>query len=449
MAPGRALVPQPQSYFSQAVTLMKASRFSLTLLPIVTTTILTVTVMFPGRADAEQVIHSFAGGTAGYAPLGLIRGKDGTLYGATLLGGEYDNGTVFELTPPATPGGPWAETLLYSFSDAPDGSYPNGALIFDHDGNLWSTTQAGGAYNSGTVFELSPPTVSGGPWTEAVLYSFKDQVFSGGLLIGWEGSFYGVANYGGAFGDGYVFRLTKLESGAWREGMLHSFSGGSEDGSYPIGLTTDKAGNLYGTTYVGGANNTGTVFELSPPSVTGEPWTEAILYSFPVRPQQYPFGTSNLIFDGEGNLYGTASYGGPVASNCTNGCGTIFELSPVAGGGWTESLLYSFTGGDDGDLPDSLVLDPAGNLYGTAYSGGHVAKYCTYGCGTFFQLSPPSAPGGAWSETTLHEFRTGWEGKNDGYWPQGTLIFGKYGALYGTTEWGGTPPGGTVFSVHP
>lgn len=151
----------------------------------------------------------------------------------------------------------------------------------------------------------------------------------------------------------------------------------------------------------------------------------------------------------------TSSGGGgqcPPENPFSGGCGTVFELSPSSGGPWTEQVLYSFTGGSDGELPYAgLVFDEAGNLYGTAVSGGRVTGVCSpSGCGTVFRLSPPAAPGNSWSETTLHEFRAGRETASDGSTPYSSLIFGKYGALYGTTIAGGGSGGfGTVFRIQP
>jgi len=261
--------------------------------------------------------------------------------------------------PPTVSGGVWTETVLYSFTGEPDGVYPYDALIFDKHGNLYGTTLQGGTKGYGTVFELIPPTVSGGAWTEAILYSFKGyQARDGsspfaGLVIGWKDSLYGTTSAGGAFGEGTVFQLKKSKTGTWSEGVIHSFNS-TGDGMAPVaGLIADSAGNLYGTTYWGGTSPCGTglsaygtVFELSPPPAPGEPWTEKLLHSF------CWYGTDDglwpaarLTFDSAGNLYGTTLEGGRLGS------GTVFELSPTAGGGWTESVIYSFTGESDGSAP--------------------------------------------------------------------------------------------------
>ncbi len=251
-----------------------------------------------------------------------------------------------------------------------------------------------------------------------------------------------------------------LASGVWataqQEGVVYSFGTKAGDGIDPRGgLIADAIGNLYGVTVSGGANNAGTVYELSPP-VGGGPWTEAVLYSFTGNGDGgYLSGT--LVFDAAGNLYGTAGEGGNA--NCIlGGCGTIFELSPPAapGGGWTETTLYAFGGGSDGIYPNGgVVFDTAGNLYGSTIYGGSSAPPCTgppaTGCGTVFELSPPTAPGGAWTETVLYRFAGG----SDGDSPQAPVVHDSAGNVYGTTYSGGNGTCfentycGTVFELTP
>jgi uncharacterized repeat protein (TIGR03803 family) len=219
--------------------------------------------------------------------------------------------------------------------------------------------------------------------------------------------------------------------------LIYAFPGGSS-GRNPEGhLIADQAGNLYGTTELGGINDNGTVFELSPPTFKGGKWTETVLYMFKggidgLAPN------AGLAFDNFGNLYGTTFDGG----NCHYDCGVIFQLSPpkVQGGAWTETVLHAFGGPDspDGGGPtSSVVFDQAGNLYGTAEFGGSAT--CTNfpgPCGVVFQLSPPGSPGDPWTETVVHSFR----GIPDGAFPFGPLNFDRLGNLYGTTTEGGTGP---------
>jgi uncharacterized repeat protein (TIGR03803 family) len=231
---------------------------------------------------------------------------------------------------------------------------------------------------------------------------------------------------------------------------LTSVSNG--DGAQAIGnLILDTAGNLYGVTQFGGTLNQGTVFELSPPSSPGGAWIETVLYSFQGMPADGAQPVAGLVFDSVGNLYGTASLGGINADDCIGGCGTVFELSPPAapGGTWTETVLYFFQGGNgiinfDGSTPlGGVIFDPAGNLYGTTERGG-------FGPGTIFELSPPSQPGGAWSEAILHHFAGGEGGGGEGGLPQAGVTFGPDGGtLFGTTLEDGSAGGGTVFSLQP
>jgi len=228
----------------------------------------------------------------------------------------------------------------------------------------------------------------------------------------------------------------------WREKVLHNFGNGTDGVEVYAGLVRDAAGNLYGTTYQGGTGSNcgvggcGTVFELIP---TGGGWTEQVLHNFNNDGTDGFLPYAGLILDAEGNLYGTTVLGG------TYGPGTVFELSPTAGGGWTEQVLYSFcpqTNCPDGSIPYAgLVFDAAGNLYGTAEEGG------TYGYGTVFKLSP----GNPWTETVLYSF-CAQTNCTDGGLPDAGLIFDAAGNLYGTTRSGGDYGGGdagpgTVFEL--
>jgi uncharacterized repeat protein (TIGR03803 family) len=221
---------------------------------------------------------------------------------------------------------------------------------------------------------------------------------------------------------------------------LHRFGRAPHDGLQPQGgLIADKAGNLYGTTTGGGTGGNGIVFELSPPATSG-PWTETVLYNFSGAQGTGIYPEDNLVFDAAGNLYGTAAYGGGIN-------GTVFQLMPpaISGGAWTFNLLYTFQQGTDGQVPISgLVIDAAGNLYGTTFYGGSCAD------GTVFELSPPVTQGGAWTETLLHSFRSFCNGKigSDGGHAYGPLVLAG-GSLYGTTWGGGTNGSGVVFKLSP
>ena len=266
---------------------------------------------------------------------------------------------------------------------------------------------------------------------EKVLHSFNGNGADGyqpeaSLIFDAVGNLYGTTYWGGTYGFGTVFELTPSGGGGWTETVLHSFQPNGTDGNYPIaGLIFDAAGNLYGTTSAGGTYGFGTVFELTPEEGGG--WTETVLLNFNGTDGSYPH--AGLAFDAAGNLYGTTGYDG------TYHYGTVFELTPTAGGGWTETVLHSFGNGTDGASPFAgLIFDAAGNLYGTTSAGG------TYGTGTVFELT-----GGR--EQVLYSFKSRYGA--DGATPYAGLIFDAAGNLYGTTYWGGNYGDGTVFELTP
>ena len=407
----------------------------------------------------ENVLYSFCAQTNcidGFDPAAsLISDAAGNLYGTTYQGGAnncgfpYNGcGTVFELTP--TAGGGWTEEVLHTFSNGADGATPEAALIFDAAGNLYGTTQYGGAHGGGTAFELTP--TAGGGWTEQVLYSFCSQTNCtdgayppAGLIFDAAGNLYGTTWYGGTNsgpycpqGCGTVFELTPAAGGAWTEKVLYSFCSQTNcaDGDDPVaGVRFDQAGNLYGTTYQGGSypcepSDCGTVFELTP--AAGGGWTEQVLYTFGCCSGVGPVG--GLIFDAAGNLYGALFYGGTYYG------GAVFELTPQAGGSWALTVLHSFGNGADGDDPDTDLIFDAGNLYGTTSKGGTYPCNSGYSCGTVFELTPNGS--GGWTEQVLHSFGNG----ADGAFPVAGLIVAA-GNLYGTTAQGGTSGGGTVFEL--
>ncbi len=346
----------------------------------------------------ETVLHSFGSGADGAGPwAGLIFDRVGNLYGTTSGGGTHRGGTVYELTPHGSGG--WTEKMLFNFDNGIDGSQPLASLIFDAAGNLYGTTYGGGLHGQGIVFELMP---NGSGWAEKVLRNFGNgyngtQPYAS-LIFDAAGNLYGTTNRGGSYDLGTVFELTPTHGGLWTEKLLYNFSFNGRDGFWPYAsLISDAAGNLYGTTGAGGAATYGAVYELMPNGSGG--WTEKVLHSFSLYTDpaggQTPWG--GLIFDRTGNLYGTNSEGGTY-----NG-GTVYELTPNGSGGWTEKVLHSFGSGTDGANPiASLIFDSAGNLYGTTYSGG------TYGAGTVFELTPNG--GGGWTETVLHNFGNGTDG---------------------------------------
>lgn len=400
----------------------------------------------PAAAQTESVLYSFQGGLDGAQPVAGLIDKAGNLFGTTGFGGSTGSGTVFELSPPSTPGGSWTETVLYSFQGGTDGSLPFSALIADPAGNLYGTTLAGGSVCAicGTVFKLSK---RGGTWSETVLYNFGYSDGAnpfGKLLRDDDGNLYGTTVSGGDYGAGTVYELSPPDRphGAWEERVLYSFTGGI-DGAGPIGdVIRDAAGRLYGTASSGGTGF-GVVFRLRP-APKGKPWAETVLYSFTgANDGAAPY--DGVAFDGRGNLVGVASIGGDPS--CANGgCGTVYQLTAPRGpsGTWSENTLYAFTGGLDGAQPLAKpTVDGKGNLFGTTSFDG-AAYPCYPSCGTVYELVPPTS-GSTWTETTLYDFGGG----SDGSAPQAGLVLGKGGVLYGTTLSGGDSGVGTVFEIVP
>jgi len=267
----------------------------------------------------ERVIHSFNGkkgdGSQPYA--GLIFDSAGNLYGTTIFGGVYGGGTAFQLSPKGN--GDWTERVIHSFDNSNGYDWPYGDLIFDTAGNLYGTTNQGGTYGNGKVFELV--SKGNGRWTESVLHSFNQKNGDGyhpysGLIFDPAGRLYGTTNVGGTHGNGTVFRLTPSNDGKWKETVIHSFV---KDGQPIYGrLISDTIGSLYGTTTVGGAYGWGTVFRLNRNSKGG--WMETVLHSFRDRPGAD--ATGRLIFDATGILYGS------TAGDATNTFGSVFEITP-------------------------------------------------------------------------------------------------------------------------
>ena len=370
----------------------------------------------PAQAQTYQVIHNFTNkGTDGADPYGgPILDHSGNLYGTTYLGGKYGAGSVYSLSPNGsswtytslhsfrgqsdgsgpgfgslamgpnhalfgtTEGGgyfgtafavcscPSGEVIVHSFGTGTDGAQPLGGLAFDSAGNSYGTTSLGGAYDNGTVFEITRAGV------ESVIYSFTggNDGFNpvSGVTVDGQGNLYGTTSLGGANGDGVVFKLSPSGSG-WTETVLYTFQG-LDDGQNPTGgVILDKAGNVYGSTFFGGADGGGTVYELSP---SGATWTFTTLYSFSTYYGPY----NKLTLDAKGNLYGTTNGAG------ANGLGSVFKLTHSSSG-WTFTDLYDFPGGNEGGLPyGSVAVDSNGNIFGTATIGGSDNQ------GVIFEITP-------------------------------------------------------------
>jgi len=369
------------------------------------------------QGQTYSLLYQFRSGGDGSNPAGglTIDGKRKAFYGTTSSDGKMASGTVFKLN--AT-----GESVLYSFTGSGgDGGYPYapGSLVLDPAGNLYGTTQEGGIvggncsfFGCGTVYRVDQTG------HETVLYQFKGGTDGatpfGGVVRDSAGNLYGTTLTGGQFGVGTVFKLDSLGN----ETVLHTFSFNG-DGLIPYsGVIRDAAGNLYGTTTSGGTTFAGTVFKIDPSG------NETVLYSFGSFPGDGATPYSGLAMDTTGNLYGMTQSGG------ADNLGTIFKITV----GGAESVLYSFATSGDAQMPflGGLVLDPAGNIYGTTPSGG------AFSLGALFKLDS----GGI--ETVLHSFNG-----TDGKIPYGALVRDGSGNIYGTTYAGGAHGGGVVFRLKP
>jgi uncharacterized repeat protein (TIGR03803 family) len=356
----------------------------------------------------------------------------------TEAGGAYGYGIVFELSPTGT--GRWNETVLYNFKGGTqDGASPHATLFRDSAGDLYGTTVSGGLNHQscnggcGIAFELTP---SGGGWQETVLYRFSGgadgRVPYAGVTVDSGGSVYGATIAGGASDAGGVYKLTPDASGSTQT-VLYSFKG-RPDGVNPYATPIlDSAGNLYGTANAGGTSNNGMVYELMPQG-EGE-WAERVLHNFGGGTDGAEPLTNGVIFDANGNLYGTTQEGGSGLY------GIAYQLAPTASGLWTETILHSFLGvpARDAGYPNGVIFDDRGNLWGTS-SGGGIDNP-----GTIFKIVPT---GGSWKETVMFSFT----GQSTGVYPSATLVMDPSGQFYGTTLWGGptgTTTGGVAFQFTP
>jgi uncharacterized repeat protein (TIGR03803 family) len=389
------------------------------------------------RQATETVLWNFGQNGDGADPYGrLIFDASGNIFGTTAVGGTncLSNGgcgTVFELSPSSSG---WTETVLYDFCSATfcsDGSQPFAGLVFDKQGNLYGTTYEGGSIGAGTVFELSPPMSQGGQWTETVLWSFGTTKTDGEYpylgALNWDtaGNLYGTTELGGGNGQGTVYELSPSSSGAWTETIIHNFDG--QNGASPAsGVAIDSAGNLYGTTVEGGSAGLGLVYRLSP-SPTGK-WKEIVIYTF--KGQNGASPVSPISVDASGNLFGTFSTGG--RGSCEFGaCGGVFKLTPRTGGGVSESSFF-FNGQAGGNPYTGVLLDDqTGTVFGTTLAGNDV--YAIRGT----------------KETVLYTFCS-LPNCADGLHPYGGLLSSRSGKLYGVTSAGGIyENSGVVYSLAP
>ncbi|MGA7683485.1 MAG: choice-of-anchor tandem repeat GloVer-containing protein [Terriglobales bacterium] len=291
---------------------------------------------------------------------GVILDSKGNLYGATTQGGTGGTGTIFEISPSGV------ETILYNFTCENDGCFPFSGLVMDGQGNLYGTTLGGGAYYYGNVYKFVPST-----GVVTTVYSFtggNDGAFPFGVVLDQEGNLYGATQSGGTAQQGVVFKLTS----SGMETVLHSFEPNGTDGFSPYAtVTLDSKGNVYGTTHLGGKIGVGTVYKITPAG------KETILHSFKGGKDGI-FPQSDLTFDADGNLYGTTFYGGAYDF------GTVFKIAKTK-----ETVLHSFDPNEaDGILPmGDVVFDQNGNLFGTTSGGGAPSENCPSGCGTVYKIT--------------------------------------------------------------
>jgi len=440
----RRLFPSIQRSFRHTAL---AALFTLAMLP-----------MQSAEAQTFTVLHSFTGGVDGGQPnAGLTIDRAGNLYGTTSSGGQLRTcqpepqgcGTVFKL---AHRNSGWVLSTLYSFYGGADGGTPLARVIFGSNGTLYGTASYGGdaSCNSilgngcGTAFNLRPPahvceSVSC-PWTETVIHTFSGGITDGAnplygdLTSDHAGNVYGTTFDGGSQDGGTVFELVPSNNG-WTESVLYNFTLSSPYGNGPAsGVMLDQAGNIYGTTEFGGYCDGagGVVYELTP---SNRGWQENDLHIFScLSDGGAPIG--GLIFDQLGNLYGTDTING------AGGGGIAYELSQ-SNNEWILNSIYSFEQPSNrplvisGDGPySSLTMDAAGNLYGTTIADG------AFGHGAVFKLTPS---GGGWTYTSLHDFTGG----SDGEYPVSSVIFDSNGNLYGTAAGGGSGARGVIWEITP
>jgi uncharacterized repeat protein (TIGR03803 family) len=416
------------------------------LLGVVAGTLIITLALLAGRAQAQTytLIHSFTGGADGATPygVGLTMDAAGNLYGGAAYGGQSTQacsyqgscGDIYKLS---RRGSGWVFSTIFKFNGT-DGEQPDAPLVFGPDGLIYSTTFYGGSYSCidggcGVVYSLRPPATpcksTYCPWTETVLHQFGDydgaRPAFGALAFDRAGNMYGTTTIGGPQPpyDGEVFEMTRSGS-QWSLNVLHTFTGQDDGGTPWSGVVFDAAGNAYGTTTGGGSNGAGTIYQMTP---SGGSWTLSTIHAF-LDGSEGSGSMCNLLLDSSGNLWGTTRYDGPT------GAGTAFELSP-SGGGWNLNVLYAFPGFTGSRSMSGLLADRQGNLYGTIVQGGQ------YGGGQVFKLAPS---GYGWIYTSLHDFYG-----TDGAGPEGQLVLDGNGNLYGTTYTGGAYDKGVVWEITP
>jgi len=398
------------------------------LLTLLMTGILLAAPTHMAAASKFRILHNFTTGDDGGVPVlfaALAIDRQGDLYGADLVGGTQQNcpgsdgsgcRVVFEMT--RASGGKWSEKVLYSFPSWKNAESP---LALDSQGDVYGCTE-----DYGPMFELTPGT---GQWTFNAIWQYGCD-YPVGLILDDAGDLYG--NFGNDETGG-ISELSPSPDG-WVYTDLYGWcqQQGCPDGVTPLApFSWDAKGNLYGTTYSGGDPhcNCGVAFQVTP---NGDgTWTYHVMHRFSYHKDGGdPYGS--LTVDASGNAYGTTTHAGPYSN------GNVFKLTPTKDGGWKLTVVFGFPNyKEDGLAPGgNLVLDKAGNLYGTAASSN-----CNYTCGLIFKLSPQK--NGEWKYSVLHNFSG-----TDGDYPNG-LTADSQGNLYGTTSTGGKYGYGVVFEVTP
>jgi hypothetical protein len=335
-----------------------------------------------GGSWTETTLYTFPL-TSSLSPCGPVGapawGPGGALYGVTGGGGPYLGGTAYELSPPASPGGVWTQETIYNFTGlgepGGDGGFPQGLLI-SRTGSLFVPTSNGGTYEEGSVIELTPPASPGGTWTATPLYGFPvgpagDDTDS--VAFGPKGVLLGANELSGTTDSGTIFELSPPTSpgGAWTETTLYAF-GGYADGASPNDVLAGPNGTVYGTTLgrvPASSDGVATVFQLSPPSTPGGPWTKTILKSFGYN---YDCGPDSPLILRNGKLFGAA---------CLSGGGVVFELTPpsTSGAAWTYTALHTFT---NGQIPSGgMLMTKNGAIYGTTQDAAGTS-------GTAYEIVP-------------------------------------------------------------
>jgi uncharacterized repeat protein (TIGR03803 family) len=406
-------------------------------------TVLALSIAGAAVAQTVTPLYSFGAPPDAYGQTSaVVFDSAGNAYGTSTQGGANGYGAVFQLTPPATSGGSWTETVIYSFAAGSNNTAGAAGLGIDRLGNLYGTTQF--SQNShclnsacGTVFKLVRPSTSGGAWTYRLLHGFKggktdgSNPISGVVVIG--NNVYGTTFTEGPNGGGTVFQITQSGNN-FTETLIHSFPSATGDGFNPAGMTKDAAGNLYGVALGGGSNNGGILFKLASSSGT---WAESVLLSPDITYGNEP--ALAPVFDGAGALWGTTQYGG------SGNAGTLFRLRPpsTSGGAWTPQLVHSFDINTDGEQPGGLVFDRTSHtLYGMIEARGISGSG---GCGYIYQVTQTS--GGAWQFFPTFNFSTTNQGL--GCAPYLPMTIDASGNLFGVTQTGGTNGDGVAFEFAP